>query len=126
MPGSRKCSRIRAAVTTSNSSSATTRSGFIFRAMKETRSIIKGGPGIVWHGNQIVETLARPVFLEHLFLGDQDHVAPEVLALADEVAAFEIGGEADDIEFRGGDRACHRFAIILRWKPSVPRSFVTS
>jgi hypothetical protein len=41
----------------------------------------------------------RPVFVKHFFLGDQDDVTAEALALAYEVAAFEIGGETDNVEW---------------------------
>jgi len=41
----------------------------------------------------------RPVFLKHLFLGDQDDVTTESLTLANKVTAFEIGSETDDVEW---------------------------
>ena len=48
--------------------------------------------GIVWNSNQIVKTLARPVFPEHLLFRNQDHVTPVSFALVNEIGAFEVGG----------------------------------
>src|SRR5262249_10261850 len=53
---------------------------------------------IVWNSDQVVETVARPIFAEHLFFRDQNDIAAMFLALTNEVSAFEIGGEADDVE----------------------------
>src|SRR6266513_6075990 len=57
------------------------------------------GTSVVRHCNQIGETVARPVFLKHLFFGDENDVTTEAFALANKVAAFEVGGEADDVEW---------------------------
>jgi hypothetical protein len=55
--------------------------------------------GIVGHCDQIVQTVAWPVFLKHFFLGDQNDIATEAFAFANKVATFEIGGEADDVKW---------------------------
>ena len=52
---------------------------------------------IVEDRNQIVDAVVRPVFLQHLFLCDQDHLTAKTLTLAHEVAALKITGEADNI-----------------------------
>src|ERR1700752_290951 len=60
--------------------------------------------GVVWNGDQIVKTLARPVFIQHLLLRNKDHLTAARLTFADEIDAFEIGRQTDDIE-----RAIRRF-----------------
>ena len=54
---------------------------------------------IVRQGEDFIEHIAGPIFMQHLFLGDKNDVAVLRFALAHEVAAFEEGGEADDVEW---------------------------
>src|SRR5258706_5400397 len=54
---------------------------------------------IVGHGEYVTQNLAGPVFVQHLLFGDQNDVAALRLAFAHEVATFEEGGEADDVEW---------------------------
>src|SRR5215207_7165591 len=53
---------------------------------------------IVWNSNQIVETLAGPVFAKHLFLRDQNNIATLFFAFTNKISTFEISCEADDVE----------------------------
>src|SRR6185503_19106500 len=53
---------------------------------------------IVGNGDEIVEALAWPVFAEHLLFRDQNHVTTVRFALANEISAFKVGGEADYVE----------------------------
>src|SRR2546423_5955266 len=59
----------------------------------------EGRARVVWHRDQIVKTVMRPVFLEHFLLCDQDDLTTKALTLPNKVAALEIGGEADDVEW---------------------------
>ena len=54
---------------------------------------------IVRQGKHFVKHVARPILVEHLFFGDQDDVAARGFAFAHEIAAFEEGGEADDVRW---------------------------
>ena len=54
--------------------------------------------GVVWHGHQLINAVAWPVFLQHLFLGDENNVTAQPFTFANKVAALEVGGQANDIE----------------------------
>ena len=56
-----------------------------------------GHLSIVGNGDKLVETVVRPIFLQHLFLCNQDDVTAKTLTLPDKVAAFEVAGETDDV-----------------------------
>src|SRR6185436_20390472 len=58
----------------------------------------KRWPGIIGNGDHIVETLARPVFPEHLLFRDQNDATAVSFAFANEISAFEIRGEANYVE----------------------------
>src|SRR5687767_7122101 len=60
----------------------------------------QGWSGVVWHRDQVIETVTWPVFLKHFFLGDKDDIAAVTLTLTNKVAAFKIGGQADDVDWR--------------------------
>ena len=53
---------------------------------------------IVGNRDKIVETLTGPVFFEHLLFRDQNHATAVRFALANEIGAFEIRGQADYVE----------------------------
>src|SRR6266480_805704 len=55
----------------------------------------------------IVQTIARPIFLKHLFFGNQDDVTAATLAFANKVAAFEVTGQAHHVQ-RASLRICNR------------------
>ena len=65
---------------------------------RSDRRAERRGPGVVGNSNQVVETLARPVFPEHLLFRDEDYAATMRFAFTNEIAALEIGREANDIE----------------------------
>ena len=52
---------------------------------------------IVGQGDEFVQAFAWPCFAEHLFFGDQDDLSAVAFALVNEINAFEIGGETDDV-----------------------------
>jgi len=54
---------------------------------------------IVRQGKYFVKHVARPILVEHLLFGDQDDIAAGGFAFAHEIAAFEEGGEADDVRW---------------------------
>ena len=53
---------------------------------------------VIRQREDFIEHLARPIFMQHLFLGDEDDVAALRVAFTHEIDAFEEGGEADDVE----------------------------
>ncbi len=53
---------------------------------------------VVGDRNQIVQTLAGPVFFQHFFFRNQAYLTAVRLALTDELGTFEVGGHAYDVQ----------------------------
>ena len=99
MPDKQKCSRMSAAVMTSNSSKATHAVRFHFPRQKSNQVNEQQRVRVVWHRHKLIDTVARPIFLQHLFLCDQDDLTAQPFAFTNKVAAFEVGGQANDVEW---------------------------
>ena len=54
---------------------------------------------VIRQGEDFIEHIAGPVFMQHLFLRDENDSAALRFAFAHEIAAFEEGGEADDVKW---------------------------
>ena len=54
---------------------------------------------VIRQGEDFIEHVAGPVFMQHLFLGNKDEVAALRFAFAHEIAAFDEGGETDDVDW---------------------------
>src|SRR5215207_956397 len=67
---------------------------------------------VVWDSDQIVETVARPVFLEHLFFRDQNNIATLIFAFTNEISALEIGRKTDNVE--GAILSLSHFVSLFR------------
>jgi len=52
---------------------------------------------IVWHSENVVQTLSRPVLMKHFFPGHQDDAATMGLTLSHEVCTLEVGGETNNM-----------------------------
>jgi len=89
-PGRQRCSRITAAVITSNSSRAITRSTLPFRDRNATRSINNAGPASLERQSNRPDSREASLHLAFL-LRNKDHITAMSLALTNEVNAFEVG-----------------------------------